>query len=86
MDFADFELRPDGSVKVCPLAGWDSYRPFGMMCGLRLHFAQNEQQLFSQQFDTVPLIMTVAQARELAAVLTKLADGVENPRDGETTQ
>lgn len=77
--FEDFEKRPDGSIKVCPLVGWDSYRPYGMMCGLRLHYADSEEKLIAQDFGAVPLIMTVAQARELAQVLTKLADSAEMP-------
>ena len=83
MDFEGWEKRPDGTIKVCPLMGWDSFRPFGMNCGLRVHFADDEQKLLAQDFDSVPLILTPVQARELAQVLTRLADMAETPPDDE---
>jgi hypothetical protein len=57
-----------------------------MTCGLRLHYADDDGQIISQQPSFLPLIMTVAQARELAAALNRSADKAEAPPDNETAQ
>ena len=86
MAFEGWETRPDGTIKVCPLTAWETFRPYGMMCGIRVHYADSEQQLLSGEFATLPLIMTAAQARELAGVFSRLADKAETPPDDETAQ
>jgi hypothetical protein len=85
MGFEDWEKNPDGSIKVCPVVGWDSFIPFGMACGLRIHYASDAAQLASGSRESLPLVLTSAQARELAGVLDRLADKAESPAPaGET--
>ena len=79
MAFESWETNPDGAMTVRPLVGWDSFIPFGMMCGLRVSYATSDAALLSGQFEALPLIMTPAQARELAGVLSRLADKAERP-------
>ncbi len=87
MAFEDWEKNEDGSIVVRPLAGYDSFVPFGMMCGLRLGYVTSDAQLLSGGGEHLPLIMTPHQARELAEVLLRLADKAESPpSSGETAQ
>lgn len=86
MAFEDWATNPDGTIKVFPLVAYDSFVPFGMMCGLRLHYAETDAKLLAGEAEAVPLIMTVAQAREMAGVLTRLADKAERSPSGETPQ
>jgi hypothetical protein len=79
MKLDDFERNADGSVKVYPLAGWGTFLPFEMMCGLMVNYAASPSQAQQQAYDNLPLIMTPSQARELAGVLTRLADMAERP-------
>ncbi len=79
MAFEDWEKNPDGNVKVCPLAGWETFIPYGMACGLRLHYVTNEVMLLSGNSEALPLVLTPAQARELADVLVRLAHKAESP-------
>ena len=77
MAFEDWDKNEEGNINVYPVAGWDSFVPFGMMCGLRVHYVTHPAMLDSEERLYLPLIMTVPQARELAGVLTRLADKVE---------
>jgi hypothetical protein len=86
MTSLDWKTNPDGTVKVYPLTGWDSFLPFGMACGLRLHYAESEKKLVAQDFDYLPLILTPAQARELSGVLSKLADKAESAASPDETK
>ena len=79
MTFEGWDRNSDGTIKVFPVLGWDSFIPFGMMCGLRLKYAESDAALISGCLEAIPLIMTPAQARELAGVLTRLADKTEAP-------
>jgi hypothetical protein len=83
MAFEDWDKNADGTVKVCPLLGYESFRPFGMMCGLRLHYSESEAKLAAGEAASVPLIMNPAQARELGEALTRLADAAEFLDSGE---
>lgn len=77
MAFEDWDKNAEGNITVYPVAGWDSFVPFGMMCGLRVHYVTHPAMLDSEERLYLPLIMTVPQARELVEVLTRLADKVE---------
>jgi len=46
----------------------------------------SDAELQAGQSKAVPLVMTTAQAREMARVLTTLADAVERPPSDETPQ
>lgn len=86
MAFEDWEKLPDGSIKLYPLVGIDTFKPYGMMCGLRVQYVGSDAELQAGQSKAVPLVMTTAQAREMARVLTTLADAVERPPSDETPQ
>ena len=86
-EFAGWEKHADGSIKINPLTGWDVFLPFGMACGLRLHFARSDGELRRGVTHKLPLVLTPAQARELAEVLLRTADRAEQqPGTGETKQ
>jgi hypothetical protein len=71
--------NPDGNVKICPLVGWETFIPYGMACGLRLHYVKNEAMLLGGSSEAIPLVLIPAQARELSQVLVRLADKAQTP-------
>lgn len=75
--FEGWEKGADGNIVINPLAGYDGFVPFGMMCGLRLHYVRSEQEMRTGVHRYLPLVMTPAQARELAAVLLRNAEAAE---------
>jgi MinD-like ATPase involved in chromosome partitioning or flagellar assembly len=83
--FEGWEKLPDGSIKLYPLVGIETFRPYGMVCGVRVQYVGSDAELQAGAAKAVPLVMTTAQARDLARALTKLADVVEAP-SGETPQ
>lgn len=72
--FADWEKHPDGSIKTHPVVGWDLFVPFGMACGLRVHYVTSPDQLARGTPQFLPLVLQPAQARELAEALLRTAD------------
>lgn len=77
MAFEDWDKNPDGSISVYPVLGWDSFVPFGMACGIRVHYAPSPSELAPGSQKHLPLILTPAQARELAEALLKSAAKAE---------
>ena len=75
--FAGWAKRQSGELVINPLTGWDAFVPFGMACGLRIHYASSDAELLRGEFQYLPLVLTPAQARELAAVLLRSADRAE---------
>ena len=45
MAFEDWEKLPDGSIKLYPLVGIDTFKPYGMMCGLRVQYVGSDAEL-----------------------------------------
>ena len=86
MAFEDWEKTPDGNVKVNPLAGFETFVPFGMMCGLRVGYVSNEAERLAGAGAFLPLVMQPSQARSLAKALNRCADLAERPPSGETPQ
>jgi hypothetical protein len=86
MAFEDWEKGQDGNIKVFPLAGFETFVPFGMMCGLRALYVENDEQRLAENYLALPLIMQPSQAREIAAALIRCADQAERPPSGETPQ
>lgn len=78
MAFEDWEKDGNsGAIKVYPVSGWDIFVPFGMACGLRVHYAQTPQDLAAGTAQFLPLVLMPAQARELAAALLRTAEAAE---------
>lgn len=75
--FKGWEKNSDGSITICPLTGWDAFVPFGMMCGLRVHFARTDDEVLQQRPQFLPLVLTPSKARELAQALLQTADAAE---------
>lgn len=86
MAFEDWEKNPDGTVKVFPLVAFDTFRSFGMLCGLRVHYAEAEADIDTGLAQPLPLIMTVGVARDLAVALLRVADAAERPPSGGSPQ
>ena len=86
MAFEDWEKDGSGNVKTYPLAGYETFRPYGMLCGLRVHYVHSDEQLLAGEVAALPLIMTVSQARELASALNRAADTADQRPIDETPQ
>ena len=86
MAFEDWEKNPDGSVKVFPLVAYDTFRPFGMLCGLRVHYPVADADPDPGRPQSLPLIMTLQIAREVAQALLRVADAAERPPSGKSPQ
>ena len=86
MAFEDWEKDKEGNVKIYPLSGYDTFRPYGMLCGLRVQYVSSDAQLHAGEFQALPLVMTVAQARDMAAALNRAADIAEQPPSDEPRQ
>lgn len=76
-NFEGWEKDTNGALKVSPVVGWDLFVPFGMACGLRVHYAREPSDLGSGRLQYLPLILMPAQARELAAALLRTAETAE---------
>lgn len=86
-EFAGWEKHADGSIRIYPLTGWEVFLPYGMACGLRVQFARSDGELRRGVTHALPLVLTPAQARELAQVLLRTADRAEQgPGTDATTQ
>lgn len=74
----DWELLPNGNVRVFPLVGVQtaSVPPIGL---LRLEFEETEDAAQKGQRSALQLNMSAAQARELAQMLLKLAGTLDIP-------
>jgi hypothetical protein len=74
----DWELLANGNVKVFPLTGIQtaSVPPIGL---LRLEYEETEQADQPGRPSNLQLNMSAAQARELAAMLLKMAGTLEIP-------
>ncbi len=77
MAFENWEKDEDGLAKVYPLTGWDMFLPYGMACGIRVRYVSDEAMLLRGEFQGLPLVLTPAQAREIAADLLKIAERAE---------
>jgi hypothetical protein len=86
MALDDWDKNPDGTIKVFPLVGYDTFRPYGLLCGLRVQYASSDADIDAGKAQAVPLIMTIPQARELAQALTRAADTAHQPPNDETPQ
>lgn len=86
MAFEDWEKNPDGSLKIYPLTGFETFRPLRLLCGLRLQYVQSDAKLLAGEFEALPLVMTVDQARELAQALNRAADIAQQPPSGAPLQ
>ena len=78
----DWRRNPNGSIRVCPVAGWDAAVLGGKGVGLRLHLVRSTDQLATGEFEYETLVLTPAQAAELAGTLLKTAAQAQ-PKSGE---
>ena len=85
MAFEGWEKDEQGNIKINPFTGIDTFVPFEKMCGARIAYVTSPAMMASGERLHLPLIMTPAQARELASVLTKLADSAERAAPPERT-
>jgi hypothetical protein len=79
----DLQKNPDGTIKLCPLVGYSTFRPFGMMCAIRLEYVQSEGALdaYSKGLspDAVQVVMHPEQAIDLSEMLQRAAHAVLTP-------
>lgn len=81
--FEVWDRDAKGDIEIYPLSGYETFRPYGLMCGLRVQYVSNDAQRLSGEFPDLPLVMSVNQARELARALNRTADIAERPPGGE---
>lgn len=86
-----WKLHDDGNIALTPLTGWELGTGYGMMVIARLEFSPREEDLLPilagrKEPGAVQLALTPAQCRELAQVLLRKADTVENPPAGTPKQ
>ena len=86
MAFEDWEKDNSGNIKIYPLSGFETFRPYGMLCGVRIQYVHSDAQLIAGEFEALPLVMTAPQARELAQALNRAADTAEQPPSDEPRQ
>lgn len=79
MAFEGWDKDEQGNIKVNPFTGIDTFVPAQGTCGARLAYVNSPAMLAAGERLHLPLIMTPAQARELAATLNRLADSAESP-------
>lgn len=71
---SNFDLLPDGNIKVSPLTGYSTAIAAGMACLVRL--AESDANLLANKMDNLQLVLTPAQAVELAQALSNMAEVV----------
>lgn len=71
-----WELAGD-IVRLNPLTGWNSMIAGGKGCCLQLQYVTSPAALAAHEVEKLPVVMTAAQAREVAAALLRMADTVE---------
>lgn len=71
----DLQKNPDGTIKICPLVGYSTFRPFGMMCAIRLEYVQSHDALDAYAKgsppDAVQIVMHPEQSIDLAEMLQR---------------
>jgi hypothetical protein len=76
MAFEHWKMHANGDLELAPLMGWE-VGFFPMTGALRLSFARSEDQLRTGDHESVQLVLTTAQLRELATALLRTADQTE---------
>ncbi|WP_028958739.1 hypothetical protein [Sulfitobacter sp. 20_GPM-1509m] len=84
----DFEKSTDGNIVMCPVIGWTPFVAFGMACGLRIEFVQNEEHLQAalkneRKPDAAQIVLTPQQAELLAQDLLKMVQTASVRPDGQ---
>ena len=82
MSELDWRRNPNGSIRVCPVAGWEAAVLGGTGVGVRLHLIRSMDKLATGEFEYETLVLTPAQAVELAGVLIKTAAKAQPPPTG----
>jgi hypothetical protein len=77
----DWRRNPNGSIRVCPVAGWEAAVLGGTGVGVRLHLIRSMDKLASGEFEYETLVLTPTQAVELAGVLIKTAARIQPAPD-----
>jgi len=70
----DLDTNPDGTIKLSPVAGWQTVRVAEMMGLLRLHYFADQQSLARLETKAIQLGMTPSQCRELGQALLRMAE------------
>lgn len=80
----DWDTDGQGNVITRPLVGWDTATAAGIACVLRVRFAETPEKLKTGDLSRLPLVMSPAQALELAEDLRKTAERLlaEKPPQG----
>lgn len=72
----NFELRPDGNIKVSPLTGYSTAIAAGMACLVRFEYAETDANLLANKMENLQLVLKPAQAVELARALSNMAETI----------
>lgn len=75
----NWRLTPDGMLALTPVVGWEAAVLAGTAVGLQIQFVRSDEQLLRGEFELEQLIMTPAQANDLADLLKRLADKAASP-------
>jgi hypothetical protein len=75
----DFQKDAAGNIVTRPLVGWTTMPVGGMALIAKLDYVTSDQMLRAGKSESVQLILTPAQCRELAALLLRMADHLSQP-------
>lgn len=73
-----FELDEQGDIKAYPLSGYTVARVEGAFCLIKLEYALTDDDLLHGRMQSVQLVMTPAQLREMCHVLLRNAKYLES--------
>ena len=82
-DSHGFELDEQGVIIAYPLTGYSVARVEGIFCLIKLEYALTDEDMLEGRMQSVQLVMTAAQLREMSHVLLRNAghlEGVPPPK------
>jgi len=77
MNLHDWAKGDDGKVEVWPLVAFETLVAHGRLCGLKLRYLEQPQQLTSGESSSLQLVMTPEMAQTLADALVTAASQAE---------
>lgn len=76
---SELELDSEGNIKTSPITDYGTHPVFGSAILLRVEYVNSEQELESGIRHQIPLLLTRQGALNLAELLRKSAQHVQDP-------
>lgn len=77
MNLHDWARDEDGKLEVWPLVAFETVVAHGRLCGLKVRYLEQPQQLTSGESSSLQLVMTPEMAQTLADALVTTAGQAE---------